>query len=212
MCLFMCEAQINCAKLEAVLQVPATDHQQHGMTCSLCIRSGRRSWGVSKQQECLLAGQLMKINQQDLEALRTVWNEQKLLLQVREKKNENKSRQRFWEVAGSKMGQVTGGCPCGCLSGGGAWPGAGLIQETEACRLLIGTRLPIVCPSQLPCCSLFRESLPSQMLATTWHTCTHGGVMKAPALCSQVAVRQAVQHTAHQHCIAQQYKVLALQA
>ena len=41
------------------------------------------------------------------------------LLQVREKKNENKSRQRFWEVAGSKMGQVTGGGSCSCLFGGG---------------------------------------------------------------------------------------------
>lgn len=29
-------------------------------------------------------------------------------MQVREKKEQNKSRQRFWEMAGSKMGQITG--------------------------------------------------------------------------------------------------------
>lgn len=32
----------------------------------------------------------------------------KLVKEVREKKESNKSRQRFWEVAGSKMGKVTG--------------------------------------------------------------------------------------------------------
>ena len=32
-----------------------------------------------------------------------------LLQDVREKKETHKSRARFWEVAGSKMGQVTGG-------------------------------------------------------------------------------------------------------
>ena len=31
-------------------------------------------------------------------------------MQVREKKEQNKSRQRFWEMAGSKMGQITGAC------------------------------------------------------------------------------------------------------
>eukprot|EP00891_Asterochloris_glomerata_P006618 jgi/Astpho2/6618/fgenesh1_pm.00101_%23_12_t len=38
----------------------------------------------------------------------------RLVKEVREKKNENKSRQRFWEVAGSKMGQVTGVFSCSC--------------------------------------------------------------------------------------------------
>lgn len=33
----------------------------------------------------------------------------KLVKEIREKKNEGKSRQRFWEVAGSKMGKITGG-------------------------------------------------------------------------------------------------------
>lgn len=33
----------------------------------------------------------------------------KLVKEVREKKESNKSRQRFWEVAGSKMGDITGG-------------------------------------------------------------------------------------------------------
>lgn len=32
----------------------------------------------------------------------------KLVKEIREKKNEGKSRQRFWEVAGSKMGKITG--------------------------------------------------------------------------------------------------------
>ncbi len=31
-----------------------------------------------------------------------------LVKEVREKKESNKSRARFWEVAGSKMGQITG--------------------------------------------------------------------------------------------------------
>lgn len=33
----------------------------------------------------------------------------KLVKEIRDKKNEGKSRQRFWEVAGSKMGKITGG-------------------------------------------------------------------------------------------------------
>ena len=32
----------------------------------------------------------------------------KLVKEIRDKKNEGKSRQRFWEVAGSKMGKITG--------------------------------------------------------------------------------------------------------
>ena len=36
----------------------------------------------------------------------------KLVKEIREKKNEGKSRQRFWEVAGSKMGKITGQCLC----------------------------------------------------------------------------------------------------
>lgn len=31
-----------------------------------------------------------------------------LVKEVREKKEKNKSRQRFWEMAGSKMGEITG--------------------------------------------------------------------------------------------------------
>ena len=34
----------------------------------------------------------------------------KLVKDIRDKKNEGKSRQRFWEVAGSKMGKITGAC------------------------------------------------------------------------------------------------------
>ena len=37
----------------------------------------------------------------------------KLVKEIRDKKNEGKSRQRFWEVAGSKMGKITGEC-CTC--------------------------------------------------------------------------------------------------
>ena len=37
-----------------------------------------------------------------------------LVAQVREKKEQNKSRQRFWEVAGSKMGKITGAYPHTC--------------------------------------------------------------------------------------------------
>ena len=36
-------------------------------------------------------------------------NGSKLVKEVREKKEQNKSRQRFWEMAGSKMGKITGG-------------------------------------------------------------------------------------------------------
>ena len=35
----------------------------------------------------------------------------KLVKEIRDKKNEGKSRQRFWEVAGSKMGKITGSAP-----------------------------------------------------------------------------------------------------
>ena len=35
----------------------------------------------------------------------------KLVKEIRDKKNEGKSRQRFWEVAGSKMGKITGQSP-----------------------------------------------------------------------------------------------------
>ena len=35
-------------------------------------------------------------------------NGSKLVKEVREKKEQNKSRQRFWEMAGSKMGKITG--------------------------------------------------------------------------------------------------------
>lgn len=35
-------------------------------------------------------------------------NGSKLVKEIREKKEQNKSRQRFWEMAGSKMGQITG--------------------------------------------------------------------------------------------------------
>lgn len=38
----------------------------------------------------------------------------KLVKEIRDKKNEGKSRQRFWEVAGSKMGKITGQWLC-CL-------------------------------------------------------------------------------------------------
>ena len=37
-------------------------------------------------------------------------NGSKLVKEIREKKEQNKSRQRFWEMAGSKMGKITG-CP-----------------------------------------------------------------------------------------------------
>ena len=46
-----------------------------------------------------------------------------LVREVREKKEKGKSRQRFWEVAGSKMGKITGApssliniCPHHCSS------------------------------------------------------------------------------------------------
>jgi len=35
-------------------------------------------------------------------------NGSKLVKEVRDKKEANKSRARFWEVAGSKMGKITG--------------------------------------------------------------------------------------------------------
>ena len=35
-------------------------------------------------------------------------NGSRLVKEIREKKEQNKSRQRFWEMAGSKMGKVTG--------------------------------------------------------------------------------------------------------
>jgi pre-mRNA-splicing factor ATP-dependent RNA helicase DHX38/PRP16 len=35
-------------------------------------------------------------------------NGSQLVREVREKKEKNKSRQRFWEMAGSKMGKITG--------------------------------------------------------------------------------------------------------
>jgi len=35
-------------------------------------------------------------------------------MEVREKKEAGKSRARFWEVAGSKMGQITGARPDQC--------------------------------------------------------------------------------------------------
>lgn len=41
-------------------------------------------------------------------------NGSKLVKDVREKKEANKSRKRFWEVAGSKMGTITGECERGC--------------------------------------------------------------------------------------------------
>ena len=37
-------------------------------------------------------------------------NGSQLVREVREKKEKNKSRQRFWELAGSKMGKITGVC------------------------------------------------------------------------------------------------------
>ena len=36
-------------------------------------------------------------------------NGSKLVKEIRDKKEANKSRARFWEVAGSKIGQITGG-------------------------------------------------------------------------------------------------------
>lgn len=39
-------------------------------------------------------------------------NGSQLVKEVREKKEKNKSRQRFWELAGSKMGKITGTCQC----------------------------------------------------------------------------------------------------
>ena len=38
----------------------------------------------------------------------------KLVKEIRDKKNEGKSRQRFWEVAGSKMGKITGQSSTSC--------------------------------------------------------------------------------------------------
>lgn len=37
-----------------------------------------------------------------------------LVKEVREKKEKNKSRARFWEMAGSKIGQITGAPPYSC--------------------------------------------------------------------------------------------------
>lgn len=42
-------------------------------------------------------------------------NGSKLVKEIREKKEQNKSRQRFWEMSGSKMGKITGMRP---LTGG----------------------------------------------------------------------------------------------
>lgn len=38
-------------------------------------------------------------------------NGSKLVKEIRDKKEASKSRARFWEVAGSKMGQITGASP-----------------------------------------------------------------------------------------------------
>ena len=43
-------------------------------------------------------------------------NGSKLVKEVRDKKEANKSRARFWEVAGSKMGKITGACARGRAS------------------------------------------------------------------------------------------------
>ena len=55
-----------------------------------------------------LSALLGETHNTDLTALRWQLLSTSTCAQVREKKEQNKSRQRFWEMAGSKMGKITG--------------------------------------------------------------------------------------------------------
>jgi pre-mRNA-splicing factor ATP-dependent RNA helicase DHX38/PRP16 len=48
-----------------------------------------------------------------------------LVKQIREKREAGKSRARFWEVAGSKMGTITGEAGKWCMFLVGGWDGWG---------------------------------------------------------------------------------------
>ena len=74
----------------------------------------------------------------------------KLVKEIRDKKNEGKSRQRFWEVAGSKMGKITGWAPP--LSIRHACP---IIKASErqatSCLSTLNLNNSFVCILAMPC-------------------------------------------------------------
>lgn len=112
----------------------------------------------------------------------------KLVKEVREKKESTKSRQRFWEVAGSKMGKITGAPAQGQAGagsqrrGGRRWRGASTWAASPGGKVERCWRGATILPSKPAPCSIPPGPLawPRSSMRRRNLSCVH---MTAPHTC-----------------------------